>query len=36
MMKIPNIIADDVPIGEDDTHNVVQKKNQNLIKALTI
>ena len=22
MMSIPNIIADDVPIGEDDTHNV--------------
>ena len=21
MMRIPNIIADDVPIGEDDTHN---------------
>ena len=26
MMKIPNIIADSVPIGEDDTHNVEIKK----------
>ena len=26
MMKIPNIIADSVPIGEDDTHNVEIEK----------
>ena len=26
MMMIPNIIADDVPIGEDDTHNVEAKR----------
>ncbi len=26
MMVIPNIIADDVPIGEDDTHNVEEQK----------
>ncbi len=26
MMVIPNIIADDVPIGEDDTHNVELQK----------
>ncbi len=26
MMVIPNIIADDVPIGEDDTHNVEEQR----------
>ena len=26
VMVIPNIIADDVPIGEDDTHNVEEQK----------
>ncbi len=26
MMRIPNIIADDVPIGEDDTHNVEEQR----------